>query len=271
MSTEDAMKSEQVAWEYLLAEEFERRLAERPIVYLPLGLCEPHGHIAPFGLDTIKARYLCGEAARRFGGIAAPTMAYHVHETGYHAPWLREVMGDVNPRLAALPPHVVLEAFLYQLRAFRNAGFAAVVVISGHHGGNQEDLRTVARAFSSAYPFEVFACSDPELVGDRYRGDHAGFYEISQLLAIDPDLIDLRRVGRAAGDRLGRFAQNPDAGSATAADGRQMLDLAIERIGDVVAGFTLAARNSELIPMEAMAPVWAEIERGRATWRTLNL
>ncbi len=198
-------------------------------------------------------------------------MAYHVHETGYHAPWLREVMGDVNPRLAALPPHVVLEAFLYQLRAFRNAGFAAALVVSGHHGGNQEDLRTVARAFSSAYPFEVFACSDPELVEGRYQGDHAGFYEISQLLAIDPDLIDINRVGRVASDRLGRFAQNPDAASATAADGRKMFDLAIKRIGDVVAGFTLAARNSALIPMEAMTPLWAEIERGRTTWRTLNL
>ncbi len=270
MTSKDAMPPEPVAWEYLLPEEFERRLAERPIVYLPLGLCEPHGHIAPFGLDTIKARYLCDEAARRFGGVVAPTMAYHIHETGYHAPWLREVMSAVNPRLAALPPHVVLEAFLYQLRAFRNAGFAAAVVVSGHSGGNQEDLRMVARAFSSAYPFEVFACSDPELVEGRYQGDHAGFYEISQLLAIDPNLVDLTRVGRTAHDRLGRFAQNPDAGSATAADGRKMLDLAIERIGEVMAGFTLAARDSPLIPMEAMGRLWAEIEAVRATWRTLN-
>ena len=55
-----------VAWEFLLPEEFERRLAARPIVYLPLGLCEPHGHIAPFGLDTIKARYLCEEGGAPF-------------------------------------------------------------------------------------------------------------------------------------------------------------------------------------------------------------
>lgn len=110
-------------------------------------------------------------------------MAYHIHETGYHEPWLREVMGDVNPRLAALPPHVVLEALIYQLRAFRNAGFAVVVVLSGHHGGNKEDLRKVARVFCDAYPFEVFACNDPELVQGHYEGDHAGYYEISQLPA----------------------------------------------------------------------------------------
>ncbi len=90
------------------------------------------------------------------------------------------------------------------------------------------------------------------------------------MLAIDPDLVELSRVGRAASDR-GRFAQNPDAGTATAAHGRHILDLALERIGEVVASFTLAARDSALIPMEAMAPIWAEIEAGRSTWRTLNL
>jgi creatinine amidohydrolase len=260
-----------VAWEYLLPEEFEQRLAARPIVYLPLGLCEPHGHIAPFGLDTIKARYLCEEAARRYGGIVAPTMAYQIHETGYHAPWLREAMGDVNPRLAALPPHIVLEALLFQLRAFRNAGFSAAVVLSGHHGGNQEDLRKVACAFCEAYPFEVFACSDPELVEDHYEGDHAGYYEISQLLAIDPSLIDLSRVNRTRSDPLGRFAQNPDAGEANAVYGKKMLEVALDSLKRVVDGFTLKTRNAPHIPMEAMAPLWAKIDAERARWRTLNL
>ena len=263
--------SEAVHWERLKPEEFERRLARKPVVYLPLGLCEPHGHVAPFGLDTIKADYLCAEAARRFGGIVAPTQGYHIHETGYHAPWLREVMGTVNPRLAALPPHVVLETFLYQLRAFRNAGFAAAVVVSGHHGGNQFDLRSVAEAFSATYPFEVFACSDPELVVGHHEGDHAGFYEISQLLAIDPGLVDLSRAGRAATGPLGRFAQNPDAGEADAETGRRILDLSLDRLGAAVAGFSLGARDAPAIPMEAMAALWAAIAAQRASWRTLNL
>lgn len=67
------MLREPVSWERLLPEEFERRLAACPVVYLPMGLCEPHGHVAPFGLDTIKAHHLCEQAARRFGGIVAPT------------------------------------------------------------------------------------------------------------------------------------------------------------------------------------------------------
>ena len=264
------MLGETVHWERLLPEEFERRLAACPVVYLPMGLCEPHGHVAPFGLDTIKAQYLCEQAARRFGGIVAPTQGYHIHETGYHTPWLRAVMGAVNPRLAALPPHVVLETLLYQLRAFRNAGFAAAVVVSGHHGGNQADLRMVADTFADAYPFEVFACSDPELVEGRYAADHAGFYEISQLLAIDPTAVALDRAARTETDPLGRFAQNPDAAEASAAEGHRILNLSLERLGAVIAGFTLTARNTPFIPMEALAPVWTTIADRRSTWRTLN-
>ena len=258
-----------VCWEELLPAEFEARLAELPVVYLPLGLCEPHGHIAPFGLDTIKARYLCEQAARRFGGIVAPTMAYQIHETGYHAPWLARVMGGVNPRLAALPPHVVLEAFLYQLRAFRNAGFKGVVAISGHAGGNQDDLRKVARAFSDAFAIEHFVRADPELV-ETHQGDHAGRFEISQLLAIRPDLVDMDRVGRTASDPLGRFAQNPDAGEASAALGVEILAAQIQAIGDAVGAFHLKAAENDFIPMDRMAPVWASIAVDRASWRTMN-
>ena len=144
-----------VRWADLHLQEFEERQAACPIVYLPLGLCEPHGHIAPFGLDTIKADYLCDEAAHRFGGIVAPTLGYQIHETGYHAPWLEQVMEGANPRLASLPPHVILQCFLYQLRAFSNSGFTGVVVVSGHHGGNQDDLRMVAREFCKDVPITV--------------------------------------------------------------------------------------------------------------------
>ena len=76
----------------------------------------------------------------------APTQGYHIHECGFHKPWLDEVVGDTNPLLAGMPPQVVCYHFLYQLRAFANAGFHAVIVVSGHAGGSQKDLRRVAKA-----------------------------------------------------------------------------------------------------------------------------
>jgi creatinine amidohydrolase/Fe(II)-dependent formamide hydrolase-like protein len=47
-----------------------------PIVYLPMGLCEPHGHIAALGLDLLKAEYYCEQAADRFGVVVAPAQGY---------------------------------------------------------------------------------------------------------------------------------------------------------------------------------------------------
>ncbi|RUV17090.1 MULTISPECIES: creatininase family protein [unclassified Mesorhizobium] len=260
---------EDVRWEMLRPEEFLVRQQAMPVVYLPMGLCEPHGHVAPFGLDTIKADWLCDRAARRFGGIVAPTMAYHTHETGYHAPWLREVMGEVNPRLCALPPHLVLETLLYQLRAFHNAGFRAAVVISGHHG-SQEDLRRVSRTFEQRFRFETFVRTDPELVAGSYPGDHAGRYELSQLLAIRSDLVAMDRASRIRSSFLGRFAQNPDVSDADIAYGTEILTAQIDAIGKAVLTFELAPGAQDQIGMAEMGPLWEEIYAERASWATLN-
>lgn len=173
-----------VRWADLRPDDFLRRQRALPVVYLPLGLCEPHGHVAALGLDTLKADYYCDEAARLFGGIVAPTQGYHIHECGFHRPWLDEVVGNTNPLLAGMPPQVVCYHFLYQLRSFANAGFRAVIGVSGHAGGSQNDLRRVATVFSKVAGIPVTVRTDPEWGG--YPGDHAGAYEISQLLAIHP-------------------------------------------------------------------------------------
>ncbi|MCB8877082.1 creatininase family protein [Acidisoma silvae] len=258
-----------VAWAELKPAEFIARRDAFPVVYLPMGLCEPHGHVAPFGLDTIKAEYLATQAACRFGGIVAPTMAYHIHETGYHAPWLRDVMGGVNPLLAALPPHLVLETLLYQFRAFRNAGFQGIVVISGHNA-NQADLRMVADAFAAHYPIAHFVRSDPELVAGRYEGDHAGRYELSQLLHIRPHLVAMDRASWAMTDPLGRFAQNPDVAEASALEGQGIIEASITAIGDAVHTFSLDRAPPSFLPMAAMEPIWADIAAKRSDWVTLR-
>lgn len=260
-----------VKWAELLPEEFEARLAEKPVVYMPMGLCEPHGHVAPFGLDTLKAEYLCNEAAARFGGIVAPTMSYQIHETGYHAPWLEHVIGEVNPRLASLPPHVVLEALLYQLRAFRNAGFKAVVVLTGHGGGNEHDLRMVAQAFAGWFPLEIFVCVDPELVAGEYVGDHAGKVEVSQMLAIRPELVRLDRADRAQNPRYGQMAQNADANQASPEFGREILEAELTALGHIVASFRLDTTIESFISLEDVQPVWEQIALSRLEWRTLRL
>jgi creatinine amidohydrolase len=259
-----------VRWAELRSEEFEDRLAAHPVVYLPMGLCEPHGHAAAMGLDTLKADYICDQAALRFGGIVAPTQGYHIHETGYHAPFLQETVGATNPRLAALPPDIVLRTLLFQLRAFVNAGFRTIVVVSGHNGA-QADLRLVAAEFMKLVAVPVVVHSDPELVAGQYPGDHAGKFELSQLLYCRPELVDLDRVPRAASHSLGRFAQGPDADEASREYGRLVIEAMIDRVGELLAATDRHGADIPFISFDDVEPAWDAVNAQRPDWVSLGL
>jgi len=254
-----------VRWAELFPDEFLARLQHRPVTYLPMGMVEPHGHAAVFGLDQIKADWLCEEAARRFGGIVAPPQTYAIHETGFHETWLDEVVGDVNPRLADLPPDVVMRTLLFQLRTIANAGFRSIIVISGQNGA-QADLRLVADEFSRLTAVPVVVRSDPELVAATHPGDHAGRYELSQLLHIRPDLVDLDRLGHTTTSPLGRFAQNPDAAEATAAYGHQIMEAALGSIERLVVGAGLGPSDLPWLAFDEIEPAWARVLEQRQTW-----
>jgi creatinine amidohydrolase len=263
-----------VHWAELRPDDFIQRREQCPVVYLPLGLCEPHGHVAALGLDLLKAEYYCREAARSFGGIVAPSQGYHIHESGFHAPWLAEVVGEQNPLMAALPPHVMLHLFLYQLRAFANAGFKAVIAVSGHSGGSQNDLRRAAALFTARTKLPVVVKSDPEWVAGHYVGDHAGRYELSQLLAIRPDLVDLGLLDRrfAAGSG-GRLALGEDA-----AEARAELGVAINAA--IVSAIVNEARQlvqngahfalREPLGYASVESMWQELQRSADQWESLR-
>ncbi len=261
---------EKIHWAELRPDEFRARCERRPVVYLPLGLVEPHGHVAALGLDLIKAEYYCREAARRFGGIVAPAQGYHIHESGFHAPWLAETVGEENAMMAAIPPHVMLRLFLYQLRAFALAGFKGVIAISGHSGGSQQDLRRVATAFTALTKIPVIVKSDPECIPHLHGGDHAGRYEISQLLAMRPDLVDLSLLqrGKEPGSG-GRLALGDDAGEADAAYGRMINEAIIAAIGEMAAQVDSAAVSAvepARLSYAVMEKLWTEIEPTLPDW-----
>ncbi|WP_197076682.1 creatininase family protein [Hymenobacter terrenus] len=261
----------QVRWADLFPDEFLSRRQAQPVVYLPMGICEPHGYVSTFGLDTYKADYLCDEAARRFGGIVAPTQGYQIHESGYHAPWLAEVVGERPALMTGMPPHVMLYFFLYQLRAFHNAGFGAAVVITGHSGGNQYDFRLAASLFSQHSGMTTMVFADNELVAGHYIGDHAGSYEISQSLYLRPDTINLTAIGRPeAPDSLGRFAQGPDAAQATREQGQDIIEKSLDFLGEAVAklNFSNHSFDRPLMPYATVEAIWHQLLARQADWQT---
>lgn len=244
-------------------------------MFLPLGICEPHGQISALGLDTLKAEWLGIEAAKRVGGIVAPTLGYHIHESGYHARWLEDAVGEENAHMTAMPPHIMLPFFLYQLRAFANAGFRAIIAISGHSGGNQFDLRKVAEAFSLETGVPVLALSDPELVEGLYEGDHAGKYEISQLLYLRPDLVDFSQLNRQNLEGSGgRLALGDDALEASSALGDKIMHACLDEMCrltlEISSRISFSQEDSltnQLISYERIEQIWHRLQ-SEGQWRT---
>ena len=49
------MSRREVRWERMFRDELEAAFAECPMVYLPYGLCEPHGPQNALGMDALRA------------------------------------------------------------------------------------------------------------------------------------------------------------------------------------------------------------------------
>ena len=157
--------------------------------------------------------------------------------------------------------------FLFQLRAFVNAGFSQILVLTGHAGGNQVDLRLVARCFEAQTNCSVVVRADPELVEGSFSGDHAGMYEISQLLSIRPDLVKMERMHRVNG-HLGRQAQGDDATKANARLGKEILELSLTKIGGLLSS-DLGIATSHL-SYEETNQIWQEIVSKKEEWISIK-
>ncbi len=183
-----------VRWEEMFPDEFLELRDRHPVCYMAYGLAEPHGAYNALGLDYLKARALLERAAREHGGILAPPFAWHVQERPQFdwTAW----RGVKQPACSSIPADLFLRTVLYNIRAIDARGFRAAILVTGHYGGLENDIRLLCEYYlrRSGSPLRLRACSDGELIRfEDYHGDHAGICETSQLMALRPELVDLSR------------------------------------------------------------------------------
>ncbi len=85
---------------------------------------------------------------------------------------------------------------LYQIRAIDARGFRVGILVTGHYGGPEKDIRLLCEFYTrkTNSPIRLRAFADWELICfENYGGDHAGIVETSQLMFLRPDLVDLQR------------------------------------------------------------------------------
>jgi len=167
--------------------EFEKLVAKKPLLILPIGATEAHGAHLPLGTDTFEAEHVADALSKRLKNvIVAPTLPYGNHSS------LKDIPGTINLTFDTLRS-VIIDI----LESFIGHGIKKILVITGHAGSAHTAAITEAcRDIVSEYSVKLMFVSDYDLAVSEfnYEGDgHGGLLETSRMLAIDPDTVGKER------------------------------------------------------------------------------
>jgi len=186
MSTVRPLEVRSRQLELLRPHEIRAALADRPVVYLPLGTIEWHCEHLPVGLDALTAHGVCLRAATRSGGLVYPPL--HFGTGGGHGDYPWTVMMSDDSAITAL-----LGRALLRLQEF---GVRCVVLFTGHFADEQiAMIRRIAMEWSAAgQPMKVLALAINGAERSPIPPDHAGIFETTLLHALWPECVDLGRL-----------------------------------------------------------------------------
>ena len=181
-------------WDALTREEL-GALAPDALLVLPLGTTEQHGPHLATGTDALIAGVVAERAARAARRpetiLLAPTLAYGASH--HHLPF----GGTLSLRVTTFGR--VLADLLGSAAA---AGVRRAFLVNGH-GGNVAACRIAVD--EAAREHGILAATtlvgqlvDPAELGEQVAG-HAGIFETSVVLALDPDRVRLERAAPSPG------------------------------------------------------------------------
>jgi creatinine amidohydrolase len=225
-----------VLWMEMRPDELLRAIERCPLCYMAYGLAEPHGVYNALGLDWLKAQALAERAARAHGGVVAPALQWHVAERPSFN-WFG-AQGIRQPLCSGIPEDLFYHNVLHHVRTIDARGFRAAILLTGHYGGLENDLRLLCDFYTrrTGSPLRIRALADCEVMtyGD-IRGDHAGICETSQLMALRPGLTDLglTESASASGRWAGTDFPLSDGRMPSADLGEKIVSAQVERLGEI--------------------------------------
>ena len=231
----NAAPAVKVRYSELLPHEFRKRLAERPIAYLPMGTLEWHGEHLPLGADAIQSEALMVECARQMGGIVLPPIHLGPDRAKPTAEGRLLVGMDyaetTKPERALagscywipLGLHLqIIDAILEQLK---RAGFRAV--FADGHGPSRWSWAENIKEREARYGLKLFGVTSEVAKEWKSQMDHAARNETSLVMHYRPELVDLSQL-TAARSEWPQGVSGDDPRDATAAYGKQCMQATIE-------------------------------------------
>lgn len=242
--------------------ELKERLAEQPVLVLPIGTIEWHSHHLPLGLDTILAEEICTRIADRLSAVLAPS--------GYWA-----VGGVPYPYTLDLPQEFIERLYETSLTQFARMGFRIILAFTGHFGLAQTLAlkRAACKAMQACRDAQdssvaILSLTEYDLTTDLgYDGDHAATGETSLMMAVRPDLVRLEAV--AADTPLEGIIGEDPRHRASARHGAALLETIVERATQMAQRFYtpdgFAQQPAYLAALQAGVDVLEEIQSQRQT------
>lgn len=166
-------------------------------VVLPIGAIEQHGPHLPVITDSLLVERV----------LQAALDQLPPHILLWHLPTLPYAKSNEHsgfPGTFSLSAATLSQVVREVAQGIKQAGFRRLVLLNAH-GGNRTVLDTLARDIRLELGLMIFSVFPPALVPDpiptpdeeqRY-GIHAGDWETSVMLVLQPELVKLDRVNRA--------------------------------------------------------------------------
>lgn len=236
-----------------------KRMASGAPIFLPVGATEQHGHHMPLNVDVVIPTAIAERAARRVGGLVAPTIPYG-NRSQPRSGGGRQFPGTLNLRAGTLSL-VICDVLTELVR--QNA--SKLVVLNGHYENIWPIIEGIELALdaidrNSCEGLNILRIDHWELLRPEtlarvfpngYPGielEHASVIETSMMLALRPELVDLSKAlhdGPAKFRPYDRYpkppAEVPGSGvlslteGSSAEKGSWLLDDCLEKIVQIVA------------------------------------
>jgi len=215
-----------------------------PVAILPLGATEQHGKHLPLGVDVYLAEGISRKLSERTGSLLLPSMPF-----GYSWVW-RDIPGTVS-----LQQHHVENIIKDVAHSVSRYGIKLLVIVNGHDANNASmkyatrelmdelDMPVIYLFYPSLESIRVQYCESPTWGGMI----HAGEFETSLMLALKPELVNMKKAIREYPERpdlygkstisLGDLSESGVFGDATLATkekGEQMLEKYLDEMETLI-------------------------------------
>ena len=185
--------------------EAQEQIASGAPVILPVGATEQHGRHMALNVDVVIPTAIAERAARRFGGLVAPTIAYGNRSQP------RSGGGPGFPGTVNLTAHTLSLVVRDVLTNLFRQKVRRIIVLNGHYENVWPVIEGIELALDAigrdhcdgliVLRIDHWELIRPDTLArvfpDGYPGielEHASVIETSMMLALRPDLVDLSKA-----------------------------------------------------------------------------